>query len=481
MNDRYDLTPHVDDWQPNPPQDDHFDQVYCASIEGHSDKQTYERRKKYVELFLAKVVSPQVCYMFKNGESIDIFSNKNVGEVLSAVQSGYHKPKLFFSKWDADPNHRRYDRYDFIPFNADLETINDTTYNLFQGFNKHIHHQFDNEEKLMQPFLDLVTALCEGNEDYAYFFLCFIATIVKEPRNRPPISFTFKGKQGTGKNMMLDTIGRLVGASHYITSSNPQDFFGTHAEGLHRKLLVNLNECEGKNTFGLEAQMKSAISEDTIVMNPKYQRPSVVQNHARLIKTTNSGSPFMIDVKGVDRREVVYETTDQYLSYNSEFWKELFAHFNKPEFIAALYSYLMNMDYSDVDWIKDRPVTQAYKQMCQANSPTEALFLDDFLGRHDLGQRTTETHILSKDMYSEYKSFCADNNFYKAGSCIPTSRAFKSKLTDLKLPMTEKRSKKGLIWSFTPRSVADHMVKLGWLGCGVPIRDEGINPFNKYK
>ena len=38
----------------------------------------------------------------------------------------------------------------------------------------------------------------------------------------------------------------MLNSTHYITSSNPEDFYGNHAEGYYRKLLVNLNEAEGK-------------------------------------------------------------------------------------------------------------------------------------------------------------------------------------------------------------------------------------------
>ena len=52
----------------------------------------------------------------------------------------------------------------------------------------------------------------------------------------------------------------------------PSDFFSDDAEGAFRKLLVNVNEEESKDTFQNEGQFKSFITEDTIVVNPKYVR-----------------------------------------------------------------------------------------------------------------------------------------------------------------------------------------------------------------
>ena len=74
------------------------------------------------------------------------------------------------------------------------------------------------------------------------------------------------------------------------------------AEGAYRKLLVNVNEAESKDTFQNEGQFKSFITEDTIVVNPKYVRPTKIANHARLIITSNKPNPIPIDVKSKDRR-----------------------------------------------------------------------------------------------------------------------------------------------------------------------------------
>lgn len=87
-----------------------------------------------------------------------------------------------------------------------------------------------------------------------------------------PICFIIKGSQGTGKNVFLDCIGNLINSDYYITSSNPKDFFGDYAEGFYRKLLVNINEVELKDTFDFEGKIKSFITEDTITLNAKFLR-----------------------------------------------------------------------------------------------------------------------------------------------------------------------------------------------------------------
>jgi len=154
--------------------------------------------------------------------------------------------------------------------------------------------------------LDLVKELCGGDDEHAMYFHRYIAQLFQDLNKKVPICIIFKGKQGTGKNMILDALGNMMGNCHYITSSKPNDFFGEHAEGFCNKLLVNLNEAEGKDTFDFEGRIKSFITEDTITINPKNVRPSTIRNVARTIITTNKTNPVPIDVKSKDRRYVVY-------------------------------------------------------------------------------------------------------------------------------------------------------------------------------
>ena len=87
-----------------------------------------------------------------------------------------------------------------------------------------------------------------------------------------------KVKQGTGKNVWLNAVGNILGLQHYISSSNPKDFFGDYAEGFYHKLLVNMNECEGKDTFDFEGRIKSFITEDKITLNRKFVQPITIMN-----------------------------------------------------------------------------------------------------------------------------------------------------------------------------------------------------------
>jgi len=119
-------------------------------------------------------------------------------------------------------------------------------FNLFEGFNPDIYGEAMDTEtitKKITPYLDLAQELCGGTDEHAMYFHRYIAQIFQNPNKKVPVCLIFKGKQGTGKNMILDAIGHMLNSCHYITSSRPNDFFGEHADGFCKKLLVNFNEC----------------------------------------------------------------------------------------------------------------------------------------------------------------------------------------------------------------------------------------------
>jgi hypothetical protein len=147
---------------------------------------------------------------------------------------------------------------------------------------------------------------------------------------------------------MLEAIANVIGRMYYISSSNPDDFFGPHAEGFVMKLLINMNELEKMKVKDMEGQIKTFVSEDRIIVNQKFVRPTEIRNVARMTQSTNNVNGIKIDIKTGARRVEAVETTEKYLGkqYNGAFWTRLQAHFKKGIVISALYDFLNEIDMS---------------------------------------------------------------------------------------------------------------------------------------
>lgn len=367
---------------------DEYNQRYCASLDGETSEEKFQKRKAYIEYFLCKVQQPEPLFVFQNGvhKTPQILNPSQLSNLLKPIQSGYLSqmggPIPFADKWTNDVDHRLYRAMDFLPYNENNPVHDNNTFNLFEGFNPDIYGpEMDKPTitKKITPYLDLVQELCGGDDEHAMYLHKFFAQIFQDPSHRVPICIILKGKQGVGKNLLLNAIGNMLNKTHFNSSSKPTDFFGEHAEGAYRKLLVNLDECELKDTFDLEGKMKGFVSEPTININPKNVRPFVVQNHARSVITTNKPNPMPLDVKSKERRYVVFMATDVYIKKSSNFWCKLVEHLNKPETMSALYQWFMSFDLKYFDWIKQRPITKAYKEMCNLYSPVEAIFFEEFV------------------------------------------------------------------------------------------------------
>jgi hypothetical protein len=468
----YNQTPSTDTF----PMDklDHFNSNYCNSLQ-----KNYQTQKKYFEMFVCKVMRPTVQFIYIEGASdlkkdICFYNKTEITNTFQHIQSGIINMtgnKIpFMTVWLSDPNIRVYNNIEFNPTNSTEPTQDNKNYfNLFQGYNNLIHSEYNkqNTDKILKPFFDLGLQLCGGNQSHFEYFLKWLAHIVQKPHEKISIACIIKGKQGTGKNVFLNAFGSILGKKHFISSSNPNDFFGDYAEGFYHKLLVNMNECEGKSTFDYEGKIKSFISEDTITLNPKFVRPITINNFARVLIFTNKANPIPIDVKSGDRRYCVFQTTDHFLDkkYGTNFWTPLTNHFKRPEFIACLYNYFNTLDISTTNWRTERPITQAYKDMCKLYAPIEALFFEEFLIRYYNNEQydSDENDIKGKELYDEYCKFCKTNGFTNESRYQNTIKQFYNKLNELEIPYSEVKKDGYMNFRIIPKNIYDHLNKRKWI------------------
>jgi len=508
-----------------------FDEEYLTNLDKSymATLPTYQLKKKYFELFICKVEKPTPIYVQtyrhvdKNYIELYIMKKEELLETFCEVKSNIYdnqKNNLpFISQWRIDENIRCYDTLDFVPYNGTFnESIKSKKFNLFTGYNKEVleydgykYHQdgtlktddevMADDMRLLRPYYKLLTELCCGNPKYANYLKKYLAHIIQKPASKMPVAIIIKGKQGTGKNTMLLPIEKIISSEHFITSSNPQDFFGEHAEGFYHKLLVNMNEMEGKDGFDFDSKLKSFISEDTITINPKYQRPTKVNNYCRLLIFSNKANPIVLDVMGSDRRYVVFESSDFFLEmdeknrkkYGMSFWNGLRNHMNTIPFLSALYRDLCNEDLDNWDFIRSRPITEAYKTMYKKYIPVEVNFISEFIERCDFEKKcrydivkggvpiderfnddqavickeecdnyNVEKHYIGEELFREFKKWCIQNGYSKIEGCT-NSGGFYNKIENLKLPMRYVKKDGYNCLKFNPHDVFEFMVGKKWV------------------
>jgi hypothetical protein len=462
------------------------------STEYFNNIQKYAHKKQYFEIFVCKVMRPQPlfiysendkdnfnCLLYSESDIISAFKHLGSGIFQTDKKTGEVKESKFITEWLGDKYCKIYNMMDFDPYNGIRSIIDDNKrdcYNLFNGYNKHIYTEFDKniKEQILKPFKDLLFELVGGCEkQYFDYFYNFLAHLIQKPTERISTCFIFKSKQGVGKNVMLDVIGDIIGKAHYITSSNPKDFFSDYAEGFYRKLLVNINECEGKDTFDYEGKIKSFITEKSITLNPKFVRQTTISNYARLIIFTNKPNPIPIDVRSKDRRFVVFQSSDKYLNdnYGTIFWEKLVQYFQNPKFIACLYDDLNSIKLDGIKWKETRPITKAYLEMCKLYVPVEALFLEDYIDKklynddddENVDNYDKEIDVNTTDLYSFYTSYCQNYGFINDKTYQPNITKFNGRLQELDLQIIRQKTSTTTVFRFTPKKVYKIMEKRKWI------------------
>lgn len=301
----------------------------------------------------------------------------------------------FIKKWLDDEN-RRVCRYlDFVPFNKDIEDFPGSehkVFNVFKGFSIPTGVTLTKgAREYTSAFHYIGLQLCENDPvKYQFFWNCIVSQF-KSPRDRLRMAFVFQGKtQGSGFDVYMDTIGRLLGNNHYTNTARISDLVGEHAEGLEHRLLVVANEVKFRDLNGSEDVLKGMITAEKYTVNPKCVRPYSINMYALLVFASNHQNAISYDNDDNERRFNVFAPTnhcvydsmrDENWGFDSEAWGYNVSLFKSPTFLHALYQDIMTTDIEDFDQelVRPRVLGAEYFRSSERNSKTHAKFFADGL------------------------------------------------------------------------------------------------------
>ena len=351
-----------------------------------------------------------------------------------------NSPTNFIDNWMKCINRKRSHKINCIPysgtFKLDRWCVNGTI-NTFKGFNKLIDivdesHREDFNNFYNNYFLKLLFNLCEQNDEYSKWVLQFFAQMVQHPEERVRRALIFVGNQGDGKNVILETIVKVLGDQLFNSSSKPKDYFGDIACAHFNKILVNLDESRKSGNLDLEGMIKEFVTKAVINVRQMYKDTFTADNYARLVVTTNNSAALPIDFNSGDRRFVIFRTNNPYKSVNSDeyiqFWNEYIDFINQDWFPGLMYEQLMKVDISD--WNQNKEIrSKQYedtREMC--GNSVDWFFNDMCFKIYDkaINNKTKPCCIRSSDLYDDYKEWCSDNGVDKPIS----SKYFKPNIID---------------------------------------------------
>ena len=165
--------------------------------------------------------------------------------------------------------------------------------------------------------------------------------------------FILVGYGSTGKSTFVNLISAIIGED-YFGRSNVTQLRGSHGTSiLESKLVFEVTEAQDidVDTFNL---LKSVISNDDIIINPKFQQQRKFKPHSKIIMTCNNYPRWKVTDDGAIRRNIPIVMNEKIKKQNKRFIeeikddipnivKEALEHpFNIDDFVCEQYSIFEN-------------------------------------------------------------------------------------------------------------------------------------------
>jgi len=252
-------------------------------------------------------------------------------------------------------------------------------------------------QKLVQHLLHM----SDYDEAACHWMTCWLAWPLQHPGAKMATALVIHGAQGTGKNLLFETILKIYGDYGSVVDQKTieSDFTGW----LSRRLMMvadevvsNLQQVQVKN------RIKGLVTGATSWINRKGIEPRVEANHCNLVFLSNEDVPLLIDSD--DRRFFVLRCDRV---EPAEYYKEIGAEIAAGG-AAGLYHYLLNYDCSDFGGAHAKPpATEAKQVLSHLCERTPEKFLHAWQNEEIPVNCMT---IYSRQVYALYCLWCNETN-----------------------------------------------------------------------
>ena len=315
--------------------------------------------------------------------------------------------------WLDSPNKRKYNEITFDP--DPNRTMPEKDYNLWKGFS------FEPKEGDITPFKDFTReVICNGNQEHFNYLWGWIARMIQKPHEVGETAIVLKGKQGTGKNTFVETIGHLFG-DHFKPLSSIEQLLGRFDFHHANAILIHANEAIWGGDKRMLGKLKTLVTEKEVTVEQKFVDPITLKNCRHVILSSNEDWPVHLDRD--DRRFLVLEVNDNHKE-DADYFKKLI-DWRKNGGYEALLFHLQNHDNKNFN-LRSIPQSATSFDIKLDSAPTTEVYLYEALkeGRFcihlnpdegvivDLNQWTTDetrSFVLEKHVvYKGYVLWCEE-------------------------------------------------------------------------
>ena len=345
-----------------------------------------------------------------HGDRPAVLPLSDTGELRFLSVSGFHewlRPKVFFEgkmrvqaskAWIDSANRRQYDGIVFDP----SESSADSVYNLWRGFAVE-----PSASGSCKRFIAHVSdVVCDGDEPLFNWVMGWFAALIQEPTKKLGTSIALRGGQGTGKSIVGNVVGKLLGR-HYSAPSDKRYVIGRFNSVLASCLLLQLEEAIWGGDHEAAGKVKDLITSDWQFIEWKGREPVRVRNYVRLFATSNN--EWMIPAGIDERRFCAIDVSDKH-KQDITYFRAMLAELEMKDGAGygALLQYLVDFDYRDIP-LRQVPRTAALvEQQIASLMPHQAWWVDILRAGVLPGDRDGRGETDSKALYDHYVRYVSD-------------------------------------------------------------------------
>lgn len=234
--------------------------------------------------------------------------------------------------------------------------------NQWRGFAvKPVEQQVSFEE--IKPFHDYVReVIADGDEPTAHWVFAWMADLLLYPAKKPGTALVLVGVEGAGKTFLGEhIIQKIVGSQHAGNTNSVATLTHNFNTIIDNKIFFQCDEAIHSYQRDTASRLKSIITDENMIIEPKgvnsYRKP----NHMRLMFTSNEeNAAIFISASPYERRFTVLKVSSAHAG-DETYWKMM--HEWTPQALPKIMRWLMGYKYDR--WLVMRPHDTEAKRIIQ--------------------------------------------------------------------------------------------------------------------
>lgn len=291
----------------------------------------------------------------------------------------------FMDRWLKDDKRKDYNRMVFKPYSLnEYNNTHEKEFNTFHGFSRKNLGRIikDEEVKFFTDFIENTYGFeKKTGRKFKRFLIRYFARILQKPHQKIQGILVLRGYEGTGKDTIKYIFGRLMGKKYVYECKGMNEIItkGSWNDHLIDKIICVMNEVSGDDAYkNIEDLKHKATTVDFNVME-KFMKSYTITDINNMI--VNSNNIFCVCISPTDRRYCIYITNEE-LHGNKEFWNEQYKWIDDDDKMDLLYTWLLQQDIEDFDFMYERPISEAFTKLATKNIPECYLVLYKLLTKH---------------------------------------------------------------------------------------------------